>query len=419
MIKIKYLLLLFLFIGNVAVQAQEINEVEYFKEDFPKATYNKRLEAEKLFEQGKRDYENGDYVSSIEYLKESINLMPDHVMAYFYRAGAKEQTNDIKGALTDYGIVVHFDTEFNEALFNRGMLRYKIADFSGAVEDFTKLLTLPSQNTQTVYFKGNSYGTDGPGATSIISMYSKDADIYNYLGLSKTKLGKVQEAIKDFNKALAINNTDANYFVNRGMAYLSDNQTAMAHDDFKKAIALEPDQAVAMFNLSMSSNFSKKDQKIYDEIIAKNEAFPSAYINRGLIKFKAANYADAVEDYNSAIKLDPSNAIAFLNRALAYEKLEKYQEAVEDLNKALKIDPYFHKAYSSRGNVYFKLKDYERALMDYNQVILAEENDVSLFYNRALVKYKLKLKDEACQDLHHAISNGFIAAQKALDAYCR
>lgn len=413
------ILIYILFSLSSTVFSQNATESEYFKEDFPQSTSHKRTEAIKLFELGEQQYEKGEYALALEYLNEALHLMPDHSMAYYYRASAKEHLNDIKGAITDYNILIHFDPTMNEAFFNRGMLRYKLEDYSGAIEDFTTLLSMPAPNTQAVYFKSTSYGDGGPGATGIITMYSKDADIYNYLGLSRTKLGDIERALKDFNKALQINATDANIFVNRGLAYAANNEQEFANNDFRKALEIEPDHAIALFNLTMASDDTQKDIALYDQMISKNEDFPSAYINRGLIKFRAGKFEEALTDYNTAVKLDPSNTIALLNRALTYEKLERYTEAIKDLDKTIQLDPDLDKAYSSRGNVYFKIQDFESALQDYNHIISLAANDASLFYNRALVKYKLKLKDEACQDLKYAIEQGYDAAQKALNAYCK
>ena len=65
----------------------------------------------------------------------------------------------------------------------------------------------------------------------------------------------------------------------------------------------------------------------------------NACLVRGLKNFAKGEYAEAIEDFNIAIELDPDNAGAYFNRGSAYFKKCEFANAIVDLDKAIALDP--------------------------------------------------------------------------------
>ena len=63
---------------------------------------------------------------------------------------------------------------------------------------------------------------------------SKNADIYNYLGFSHRKLGKMEDAAFFYNKALEINPKHKGALEYQGEMYLTLNQIGKAEENLKK-----------------------------------------------------------------------------------------------------------------------------------------------------------------------------------------
>ena len=61
------------------------------------------------------------------------------------------------------------------------------------------------------------------------------------------------------------------------------------------------------------------------------------------------DYDAAIESYNKAITLDPSNPVYFSNRAAAHTNKGDHLSAVGDAEKAISVDPKFVKAYHRLG----------------------------------------------------------------------
>ena len=80
-------------------------------------------------------------------------------------------------------------------------------------------------------------------------------------------------------------------------------------------------------------------------------------------------YADAVQSYRQAIRINPESALAWHNLGNEYVNLERYSDAAESYQQAIRINPEFAEAWYNLGNVYVDLKRYSDAEESYRQAI--------------------------------------------------
>ena len=73
------------------------------------------------------------------------------------------------------------------------------------------------------------------------------------------------------------------------------------------------------------------------------------YLERGLAKYNAQRYREAIAEYNQAIKLNPAYALAYSNRGFAKASLGDYVSAIADYDRAIQLKPDLILAYSNRG----------------------------------------------------------------------
>lgn len=141
-------------------------------------------EAAKYFKSGKGLFEGGATAEALEQFNQAVALDPENVDALYYRGRSREKTDDS----------------------------------AGAVEDFTAALALDPER----------------------------ADLYFYRGTSLLLLGKVEEAVADFQKADELGwGTEA--IVAQGMAHMSVQDYEQAVDDFTRAIEAEPESSQAYY----------------------------------------------------------------------------------------------------------------------------------------------------------------------------
>ncbi len=371
------------------------------------------------YSQAQKYIEVGEYIHALEFLNSSISKKSGFVDAYFVRATVKELLDDANGALNDYNIIISLSPDHTEAIFGRALIRYQLKHYVPALNDFLKLLRTPSSETQAVYFRKSIFKNT---ADKIVTIQSgNEPALYNYIGLVYIALNKYNCAIIYCDSAIYAHPSEADYYLNRGIAKLKKGLLGEATEDYKQALILEPMHALAQYNLTMLATNTSDDAtriKMFTEIIKTDSSLAYAYTNRGNARLNIGDYNGALQDYNTVIKLDENNADNWLNIGLAKSKLNDFPGAFNDFSKALELEPKSEKALLNLGNVVYKMQDYKRAIDYYGLVILYHPESSNAYYNRALANNNNGNKNEACQDLVHAKKLGFIITKQVFSNIC-
>jgi tetratricopeptide (TPR) repeat protein len=135
-------------------------------------------------------------------------------MAVYQRAMQKYESNDLKGALADFDIVIKLKPDFASAYVNRGNIRDDLGNPTGALDDYSKALKIDDRDHSTYFNRGITY----------------------------SRLERYNEAINDFKKAIALKMDYAPAYRGLGVSKFysaSDNQAKQsAIDDVKKSADL-------------------------------------------------------------------------------------------------------------------------------------------------------------------------------------
>ncbi|MDY7079091.1 MAG: tetratricopeptide repeat protein [Chloroflexota bacterium] len=111
------------------------------------------------------------------------------------------------------------------------------------------------------------------------------------------------------------------------------------------------------------------DQAIadYASAIKADPTYAAAYSGLGLAYARLGVYDQAIAAYDVAVQLDPSHAAAYDGRGRAYAALGDYEQALSNFKQA--IDRDYAPAYVGHGNIHFNTGDFEGALADYQHAI--------------------------------------------------
>lgn len=377
--------------------------------------------ANSFFEQGEILLNNGQYSEALVQFNKCLQQSPGYAEAYRNRAYIKQQLHDNEGANIDLSIYLEQKPDQPEALFSRATLRYQLGKYIQAKEDFTKLLKLPAGETNTIYFKSAAASTTG--VTEVMTVQSGNITplIFNYLGLIDTHLKKYSSAIVWMDSAITLDAKQPDYYVNRALAKEGMNDTT-AILDYKKALTIDPNHALALSNLSITKR-KRGDVTSADEhlelAIESDSSMLYPYLERAYQRMEGGYYKGAEEDYTRALAVEDRNFEIWFNRGLAREKLKDWTGAYADYTQAIELNEKFDKAWLGRGNVLTKQSKYNEAIEDYTVVILFRPDFALAFYNRAIAKDKLKLKADACDDLKRASELGYNVENKMRDRFCQ
>jgi tetratricopeptide (TPR) repeat protein len=92
------------------------------------------------------------------------------------------------------------------------------------------------------------------------------------------------------------------------------------------------------------------------------------YVNRGVLKLRRKEFAQAQWDFNRAVETKPDLGEAYVNRGAAYVGSKRYADGLADINKALEMgvdEP--EKAYFNRALAYEGLDNLKAAYFDFRK----------------------------------------------------
>jgi Flp pilus assembly protein TadD len=113
-----------------------------------------------------------------------------------------------------------------------------------------------------------------------------------------------------------------------------------------------------------------------------------------------------IQDFDVAIRLDPSLTHALLNRGIAWAQLGAFDSAIADLDQVLRIDPRNALALNSLGGIYGESGEFDKAIADFQQAIALKPNLAEAYVNRGSVYLQRKQYDRAIADLDAGVRYG-------------
>ena len=370
----------------------------------------------------------------------ALKLRPDIPISQFVLAMVLANAGELQEARRMTEAARQVEPEHWMAYVMQGRLAHEDGDLAAASSYFRKALAIKSDDANARYFLGrilmaqfkleeareelraglqydpeHSWAEYARRTIALINeslregtaQISEDPNVYFLAAIRYVEEGSYDQAIAQYNKALALDANNAKAYLARGYGFSNfkaDYDRAIA--DYTKALEIEPENAEAY--CVRGKAYVKKqqyEQAILDfnkalEIEPENAEF---YVLRGLVYSLKADHDRAIADYTKALEIEPENADAYYVRGLAYAKNADLDRAIADYTKALEINPEDSKAYVLRGCLYTLKADYDRAIADCTKALEIEPENASAYYERGFAYAKKLQYDQAILDLTKVI----------------
>ncbi len=249
------------------------------------------------------------------------------------------------------------------------------------------------------------------------------AEEQKVLGNQEYRAKRFNTAIQHYDKAIELLPEESIFYLNKAAVYMEEKKFEDALNVCDAAIKLaeaaspRPLEKIAKAYARKANclvQMQKYDQalEMYDKALLeaaepavkearkkclklKQQAEEKAYISpelseqhreKGSKFFRDGNYAEAMREYNEAIKRLPTNEVLYMNRALTYLKFVEYGKALEDLERALKINPKYVKAYAKKGAVHYLMKDYYKSIEAYDKGLEIEPKNTDCLEGKQRTK---------------------------------
>ncbi len=206
-------------------------------------------------------------------------------------------------------------------------------DTEGVVLNLKKAIQLDPNSSYLYTRVGNLLARNRRIADSLIMtriaalLDPKNDEAFTLLGKIFTVTGDRHKAIEAYGRALELKPDERELYVFIGSLQASQKMFPEAENTFMKMIKQFPDEKEGYFYLGRVYVEDKKfDQGIetFKSLLQKGvEGTAQVHLELGAIYLLLKNYQEAEENFNEAIKLDPSNVTARLNLGQALANQQK------------------------------------------------------------------------------------------------
>lgn len=217
-----------------------------------------------------------------------------------------------------------------------------------------------------------AFPSSGQSGQSAVSLYIE--------GRFLADEGRYDEAIKIFDRAIALDPKFARAFVTRAYCKTqkspADTPGAMA--DLTKAIELAPDSAEANIlrgEIYFRQGSAKAALSDFERGAELDPSYPRVFYDRGLARLQVGDLAGALTDLNKQVELDSADVWAYIGRADIRRAMGDVPGELTDLNKAVQADPKCARAFTDRGALQARLGRLPEAKKDFEQAAALEPDN--------------------------------------------
>ncbi|MBM37757.1 MAG: hypothetical protein CMO97_01675 [Woeseia sp.] len=243
--------------------------------------------------------------------------------------------------------------------------------------------------------------------TAILQSQPTHPDANHNMGVLAVSVGKVDQALPFFKKALEANSTVEQFWI----SYIDALIKAQKTDEAKAALAQAKDAGLkneainhALHELKQKhfeNNFPDKKGTMqfdqgkfenlykngkYQQLISEvNDLHGKGYTSHALYNYLGVAYAAlrdhdrAILNYKKSINLNPCFAECYNNIAVTYKNISEFNKAIKYFDKSISLKADYHVAMLNKANCFEVMGDLTKAIEIYKEILKQNPN-----FNEAL-----------------------------------
>lgn len=296
---------------------------------------------------------------------------------------------------------------------------HKTNQFQEALKCFSKVL-LKIPDDKTVYISRGLVYQDMGNHQFAIKDFEKAIEIdeqlsegYFRLGLSRLATKDFYEAIENFRQSelyqdVPDNEKNAGIPDGLGQCYHALKEYDMALSHYDQAIEMDEENTEFLMHRALCYYDLNQYDRSIDDLqrgLGIVEDDPQLFYRLGLSFYAAQNYKQAVRNLKYALENKPFisyQADIYYHIGLAYCNQEKFEKSIYPYSKCIEMIPSEVRYIHERAKAYQMIEDHERAVADFDTVIKKNPKNAHAFFRRAFSHKALKNYSQAADDFEQA-----------------
>ena len=236
--------------------------------------------------------------------------------------------------------------------------------------------------------------------------------------------GNLMDAIASFSKAIQSNPQSMAAQLGLGNAYQQMGWAELAITHFQKALELEPDRFLAEYHCKLGDSLKDRGRIVeaiasYERAIATNpnevdgyRAIAQVYMSQNAPEATQVIYERAEAHSSELLQCKDYNAlgVAWLEKLNATKTEEKsviddlVDRAIACFQQAIQIDPSYADAHCNLGSAFLRKDQIRDAILAYKEAIDIDPNFAQPYFNVGILLNNIGKNDEAIACFQSAIS---------------
>ncbi len=399
-------------------------------QDFNEAVKHQSDNTTYLFQRALAHYYQDNLREAMADYDRVLILDEYHVPAFFNRSLLRSMVGDTEGALEDLNKVLQYEPDNYIARYNRVITRVDMKQLKEALMELNEILALYPDFISGYELRASIYAQQGKerqaqldyNTAYVLSQKQEQEGAVVHANSAnggeddekkeeKQKTRKLSERnLSNYDKLVMIDKLE------EGKRF----ESLIRGKVQNKNVPIKPQENYELSVLVPESNavsyFIPELHRINKGQGDGNESVWLSKSHDALSELEVEMIFKRIDEYSLVITEDSSNYMSYFMRGLYWMMAQDYANALEDFNTCVLLEPTFTLAYFSRGNAYARMADFLKAEseslpnvevdlgMSMARADNLKQNDKSLmFYELAIKDYRMVL--EQSQDFYLALYN--------------
>ena len=354
--------------------------------------------------------ELGRSEEALDAFSATLRLDPAHLDAHHQIASLYEQQGDIDNTIKQYEMIIKLDPSTADPFLRLGSLYLERGDKDNVIRVYDPGLEIEPNHPQAQYalaaifeerlenekaikhfglanrYDGGHFDWHFRYAR-LLDRYAKTLEDYDTYAAM---------AVAEYNKTIDLKNDHVSAHLYRGLItrrYKQIGDTLYRYsqiaEDFKRVIALEPNNSEAYYHLGMTYIDLDQHQDA-KEILLKtlqfNKKYRGIYLQLGLIAEREGEHSEAISHFEKELEIDSESVTAYQRLGDLYSSYSAdFGRAKAALEKALELQPNHVSTLLNYASTLYYLDQLGAATEQFEIVIQLNPKNLTANYNLALM----------------------------------